>query len=165
MQLEAALRIADILDRRIPGCNPLAVTDGRLANLVFEVLGEEATRFDDGRMLIWNLARHDGYNIPPYPMAGCGDVKEFLADEGARNVPDWYRVHLGMDRASYDLLYQRCLVMVRNRERWRKVFDVPHAVMDARGACGGELAAAVREFLAFALSQKTPAEDPTLFKR
>ena len=42
-----------------------------------------------------DIARHDGYNIPAYPMAGCGDVREFLSDEDVRNVPEWYERHLG----------------------------------------------------------------------
>ena len=75
---------------------PVGITCGRLARLVEEILGDTIERYPDGRMLIWGIARHDGYNIPEYPMAGCGDVRQFLEDEGARNVPDWYERHLGI---------------------------------------------------------------------
>ncbi len=74
---------------------PLGVTLPRLLHLVDETMGEDMRRYPDGRMLIWDIARHDGYNIPAYPMAGCGDVREFLADEGVRTVPEWYERHLG----------------------------------------------------------------------
>ena len=77
---------------------PVGITCGRLARLVEEILGDTIERYPDGRMLIWGIARHDGYNIPEYPMAGCGDVREFLEDEGVRNVPDWYERHLGISR-------------------------------------------------------------------
>ncbi len=133
--------------------------------LAEECLGEDLWHFTDGRMLIWNLARHDGYNIPPYPMAGCGDVKEFLHDEGAANVPDWYRSHLGMDRQTYDHIYQYELVMVRNRANFRRVWVIPSAQLDfdaisLRTACSW-----VVTWGTFALSSLTDAQDPRLFKR
>ena len=59
---------------------PAGVTCGRLARLVEEILGDTIERYPDGRMLIWGIARHDGYNIPEYPMAECGDVREFLKE-------------------------------------------------------------------------------------
>ena len=96
---------------------PAGVTCGRLARLVEEILGDTIERYPDGRMLIWGIARHDGYNIPEYPMAGCGDVREFLEDEGARNVPDWYERHLGISREDYDAIWKYELVMVRNQAR------------------------------------------------
>ena len=128
-------------------------------------MGEDLARFPDGRMLIWAIARHDGYNIPPYPMAGCGDVKEFLSDEGARNVPDWYERHLGIDRDQYEAIYQYELVMVRNRKWWRKVYMVPSATMTRRGEPGGPLLEAIVKWLEFSLGEASDAEDPSLFRR
>lgn len=170
MNVPAAQRIANVLERLLAGgddaalvkLHGLSLTEKRLLSLVEEVLGPDIARFPDGRMLIWDIARHDGYRIPDYPMAGCGDVREFLADEGARNVPDWYRVHLGMERATYDEIYRYELVMVRNRALWRKVFLVPGATV----ACqDGRLPRELLGWLAFALGHATKVDDPTLFQR
>lgn len=114
--------------KRIQGLLPQAlgrVGCERLLQLVDEAMGDDLRRYPDGRMLIWDIARHDGYNIPAYPMAGCGDVREFLSDEDVRNVPEWYERHLGIGRDVYDEMYRYELVMVRNRTLWRRVFVVP----------------------------------------
>lgn len=141
------------------------VSDGHVLRLLQEAAGKDLSVFADGRMLVWDIARHDGYNIPAYPMAGCGDIKEFLADEGAHDVPDWYRVHLGMDSGTYKDIYKYELVMVRNRLRFRRVWVVPAATMaDAKGH-GGPLASAMLEWARFALGTVTDKEDPRLFKR
>ena len=164
MLLEAALHI----DHLLAGIDDLAgrsVTCGQLLTLLREVLGEDLAIYPDGRMLIWDIARHDGYRIPDYPMAGCGDVKEFLHDEGVRNVPEWYQAHLGMDRADYDEIYRFELVMVRNRALWRRVFMVPAATMSQTGASGGALLEAELSWLKFALGRQSDREDPRLFKR
>lgn len=164
MLLEAALRI----DCLLANTNDLAchgVTCGDLLRLLREVLGEDLAVYPDGRMLIWDIARHDGYRIPDYPMAGCGDVKEFLHDEGARNVPEWYELHLGMGRADYDEIYRYELVMVRNRALWRRVFAVPSSVMAQKGASGGALLEAELAWLRFALGRATDRDDARLFRR
>ena len=114
--------------KRIQGLLPQAlgrVRCDRLLQLVDEAMGDDLRRYPDGRMLIWDIARHDGHNIPAYPMAGCGDVREFLSDEDVRNVPEWYERHLGIGRDVYDEMYRYELVMVRNRALWRRVFVVP----------------------------------------
>lgn len=114
--------------KRIQGLLPQAlgrVGCERLLQLVDEAMGDDLRRYPDGRMLIWDIARHDGYNIPAYPMAGCGDVREFLSDEDVRNVPEWYEHHLGIGRDVYDEMYRYELVMVRNQALWRRVFVVP----------------------------------------
>lgn len=162
MLVSAAARLAALLDMPRP-LRERGVSAHRLLRLVDEVMGEDLARFSDGRMLIWHIARHDGYRIPDYPMAGCGDVKEFLADEGARNVPDWYRAHLGMDRTAYDQMYRYELVMVRNRALWRRVFFVPTATMASPDA--DLVARAALPWLTFALGRATSHDDPALFQR
>ena len=144
-----------------------ALTDARLLRLADEVLGEEMRRYPDGRMLIWDIAREDGYTIPPYPMAGCGDVREFLRDEGARDVPDWYERHLGMPREAYGRMYERELVMVRNRARWRRVWEVPAPVMQGGSLArlGGPVWRALEGWLTFALGEQDGTSDARLFKR
>lgn len=164
MLVEVVERIARILPP--PGQALLApVTCGHVLRLVDEALGDDLHRYPDGRMLIWDLARHDGYTIPAYPMAGCGDVREFLRDEGVRNVPEWYERHLGMDRSTYDAMYANELVMVRNRALWRKVFVVPTLVMARTHEDGGPLLEAMRSWVTFSLGLNSDAEDPGLFRR
>lgn len=141
------------------------LTNRQIYRLLIECLGEDIAVFPDGRMLIWNLARHDGYNIPPYPMAGCGDVKEFLHDEGAANVPDWYEKHLGIDGETYEHIYLYELIMVRNTQRYRRVWLVPSTTMSDDGRLGGPLAQAMHEWTEFALGAQTSRDDARLFKR
>lgn len=162
MLVSAARRLAALLDAP-RAASARGVSASRLLRLVDEVMGEDLARFPDGRMLIWHIARHDGYRIPDYPMAGCGDAREFLADEGARDVPDWYRVHLGMDRAAYDQMYRYELVMVRNRALWRRVFLAPTAAMASTDA--DAMARTALPWLAFALGSATSRDDPALFQR
>jgi hypothetical protein len=159
---------ATALLKRLPPAGealPFPVTCGKLLRLIEELLGDDLRRFPDGRMLIWDIARHDGYRIPEYPMAGCGDVREFLADEGARNVPDWYERHLGISREQYDQMYAYELVMVRNRALWRRVFVVPQATMAQTSLSAGPLLEELHGWLAFALGEQTAAENPVLFQR
>jgi len=73
----------------------------------------------DGMGYIFEYGRHQGYNLPPYPLAGCGEIREFLADQGVSDVPSWYeRIGVGpelyRDFYRYRLLvcmdtgYRRC---------------------------------------------------------
>ena len=142
-----------------------ALANGRILRLLRACLGEDLAVFPDGRMLIWDIARHDGYNIPPYPMAGCGDVKEFLRDEDAHDVPSWYEGHLGIPRETYDEIYRYELVMVRNRARYRRVWLVASSTMVDRDRLGGELARCMGEWATFAMGAQTSAQDVRLFKR
>lgn len=149
---------------RVRRIHPL--TDGRLLRATLECLGADVDVFSDGTMLIWHLARHDGYNIPPYPLAGCGDVREFLHDECARNVPDWYARHLGIGPDLYAQLYQYQLVMVRNRSRFRTVFCVPVTHMQDCSGLGGHLPGHLLAWLSFALgTDSTRADGYPVFKR
>lgn len=164
MNTVLARRVLRLLPQ--PGSElPAGVTCGRLARLVEEILGDTIERYPDGRMLIWGIARHDGYNIPEYPMAGCGDVREFLEDEGVRNVPDWYERHLGISREDYDAIWKYELVMVRNQAFWRRVFQVPTAVSQQASSLGGAYLEELRSWLTFALGNESVSDDPRLFKR
>lgn len=164
MLIEVVRRIAQLIPRDHQPL-PSPVTAGKLLALVDEAMGEDLHRYPDGRMLIWDIARHDGYTIPPYPMAGCGDVREFLRDEGARNVPEWYEKHVGIDQDSYTSMYAYELVMVRNRALWRKVFVVPSSVMAQRETSSGPLIDALHSWIAFGLGHATDRDNPRLFKR
>lgn len=64
---------------------------------------------------LFAYARHRGYDLPPYPLAGCGEIRAFFADEGVRNVPDWYGKKLGLDERAYEALPSQTVVVVRDR--------------------------------------------------
>ena len=76
-------------------------------------LGERA-EVGDASAYIFQYARSQGYMIPPYPMAGNGEFKEFLADQQVRNIPEWY-LKLGVDEEQYQRLNQQTIVVVRTR--------------------------------------------------
>ena len=58
----------------------------RALELLSFVLGDRAQVGDASRYL-FAYARHRGYDLPPYLLAGCGEIRAFFADEGVRNVP------------------------------------------------------------------------------
>lgn len=138
---------------------PAGVRPARLLGLVGEVLGGDFAFFRAGEMLIWEVARHEGYTIPAYPMAGCGDVREFLADYGARDVPSWYEAR-GVPRPIVADFYAWSCLMVRNRDFWRKILLVPTVDVDDTARLTPHLLRA----LSFCEGTATNAEDPTLFR-
>ena len=85
------------------------------------MLGDRA-QVGDASRYIFAYARHRGYDLPPYPLAGCGEIREFFADEGVRNVPDWYEKKLGLDERAYEALPSQTIVVVRDRADRRKAF-------------------------------------------
>ena len=93
----------------------------RLLELLSFVLGDRA-QVGDASRYIYAYARHRGYDLPPYPLAGCGEIREFFADEGVRNVPEWYERKLGLDEAAYASLPSQTVVAVRDRDNRRKAF-------------------------------------------
>lgn len=54
-------------------------------------------------------ARSAGYDIPAYPFAGSGELKEFLHDQGVASVPEWYE-RLGIGTSDLAALDARALV-------------------------------------------------------
>lgn len=93
----------------------------RALELLSFVLGDRAQVGDASRYL-FAYARHRGYDLPPYPLAGCGEIRAFFADEGVRNVPDWYGKKLGLDERAYEALPSQTIVVVRDRADRRKAF-------------------------------------------
>lgn len=96
-------------------------TPHRTFDLLSFVLGDRA-QVGDASRYIFAYARHRGYDLPPYPLAGCGEIREFFADEGVRNVPEWYARTLGLDEAAYAKLPAQTIVVVRDRDNRRKAF-------------------------------------------
>ena len=117
------------------------------------VLGDRA-QVGDASRYIFAYARHRGYDLPPYPLAGCGEIREFFADEGVRNVPDWYEKKLGLDERAYEALPSQTIVVVRDRADRRKAFflDAYENLADsgfARTLSEDDLEALLSRMLAF----------------
>ena len=93
----------------------------RALELLSFMLGDRA-QVGDASRYIFAYARHLGYDLPPYPLAGCGEIREFFADEGVRNVPEWYEKKLGVDERAYAALPSQTIVVVRDRGNRRKAF-------------------------------------------
>ena len=101
----------------------------RALELLSFVLGDRAQVGDASRYL-FAYARHRGYDLPPYPLAGCGEIRAFFADEGVRNVPEWYERKLGVPPQLYAQLPARTIVAVRDAANRRRAFvldSVRHA--------------------------------------
>lgn len=93
----------------------------RMLDVLSYILGDRA-QVGDASRYIFVYARHRGYGLPPYPLAGCGEIRAFFADEGVRNVPEWYARKLGLDEAAYAELPSQTVVVVRDRADRRKAF-------------------------------------------
>ena len=59
---------------------------------VADALGDRLTVGRASRYFVFR-ARSAGYDIPAYPFAGSGELKEFLRDQGVSSVPEWYEAH------------------------------------------------------------------------
>lgn len=92
----------------------------RLAQLVSVVLGDRIEVGDASRY-IYHYARRCGYDIPPYPLAGCGEIRQFFAEEGVENVPEWY-AKIGISAEDYERLHEKTIVALRNARNERTVF-------------------------------------------
>lgn len=93
----------------------------RLIDLLSFLLGDRA-QVGDASRYIFEYARHRGYDLPPYPLAGCGEIREFFADEGVRSMPEWYARKLGLDDVAYERLPSQTIVVVRDRDNRRRAF-------------------------------------------
>ncbi|MCI1665828.1 MAG: hypothetical protein LKI25_05610 [Atopobiaceae bacterium] len=137
---------------------PSSVSASALLSLALEVGGDDLTFFDSAEMLIWDVARHEGYDIPPYPLAGCGDAREFLSDAQVRSVPAWYEAR-GVDVGGGGRLCEQACLMARNGGFWRRVLPVPAMALESASA----LAPFLCEAIGFCLGDDDGAADPTLF--
>ena len=93
----------------------------RLAELLSSVLGDRVQAGDASRY-VFEYARRRGYDLPPYPLAGCGEIRAFFADEGVRNVPEWYERRLGVGDRAYAELPSQTIVVACDRDGRRKAF-------------------------------------------
>ena len=103
---------------------PRAIRVSSLLSLTEEVLGDDFSLFRSGEMLLWDVARHEGYNIPSNPVANSREARAFLDSYGAADVPAWYKDR-GVSYGVTDRFYKYACIMARNMHFWRKVIVVP----------------------------------------
>ncbi len=65
----------------------------------------------DASHYIYHFARKQGWDIPAYPLAGCGEIKRFFTEQGVSDVPSWY-VKIGVEPERAKRLYGNTLVAV-----------------------------------------------------
>lgn len=141
-----ALKVRQWLDER-----PERIDGGAALRLVVDLLGRRA-RVYQGDLYIFEYAREQGYYLPPYPMAGSGELRRFLADQGARDIPSWYAgIGIG-DELYRELAHHKLLVLMRkDYQRQAIVLDIgyPETAYDGEGAGhrAGDLARYIIDFV------------------
>ena len=157
-----------VVRQRLPkpssaGSNPVArsrATDRpfRGPKLAQEICRDDLDYFESAEMLVWEVARHEGFVIPDYPLASNSEVKAFLKEYNARDVADWYQKR-GVLRSSYDQFWKSSALMARNRTFWRKVIVFPKSDMDDANLLARDLCVAVT----FCMGKEDGERDSRLF--
>lgn len=93
--------------------NLLAHADVADTARMVAVLLSSRVEVGDASLYLRHYARSQGYDIPAYEFAGCGEMKRFLADQGVRDAPGWY-ARIGVPREEAGALWGRTLVAARN---------------------------------------------------
>ena len=93
----------------------------RMLELLSLLLGERA-QVGDASRYVYEYGRRAGYSLPAYPLDGSGEFREFFAEEGVRNVPEWYERKLGVPPQLYAQLPARTVVAVRDAANRRRAF-------------------------------------------
>lgn len=92
----------------------------RLAALASHALGDRCV-VGSPSGYVFALARSFGYDIPPYPLAGSGEIRDFFRDEGVANLPEWY-ASIGIEGNDYERLHEKTAVVVRGSAGTRTLF-------------------------------------------
>jgi hypothetical protein len=114
----------EMLSQLIVGENPRI--DVQCAARIFAAVMESRVEVGDASAYIYHFARQQGWDIPAYPLAGCGEIRQFFAEQGVIDIPSWY-VKIGVPRERAERLYGDTLVAVRGPEFSRLAF-----VLDGR---------------------------------
>lgn len=137
---------------------PREVAPVALLGLAGEIGREDLTFFDSAEMLVWDVARHEGYVIPEYPLDSNSEARKFFAEYGVADVPSWYEDR-GVPRAKSSSFWLYSAFMARNREFWRKVVVFPKAHLTDANLLAGDVSQAI----GFCLSSLTGDDDTRLF--
>ena len=137
---------------------PQQVKPEALLKLAQEICRDDLDYFESAEMLVWEVARHEGFVIPDYPLASNSEVKAFLKEYNARDVADWFQKR-GVLRSSYDQFWKSSALMARNRTFWRKVIVYPKSDMDDANLLARDLCVAVT----FCMGKEDGERDSRLF--
>ena len=137
---------------------PQQVKPEALLKLAQEICRDDLDYFESAEMLVWEVARHEGFVIPDYPLASNSEVKAFLKEYNARDVADWYQKR-GVLRSSYDQFWKSSALMARNRTFWRMVIVFPKSDMDDANLLARDLCVAVT----FCMGKEDGERDSRLF--
>ena len=137
---------------------PQQIKPEALLKLAQEICRDGLDYFESAEMLVWEVARHEGFVIPDYPLASNSEVKAFLKEHDARDVADWYQKR-GVLRSSYDQFWKSSALMARNRTFWRKVIVFPKSDMDDANLLARDLCVAVT----FCMGKEDGERDSRLF--
>lgn len=92
----------------------------RLVPLAALVLGDRV-QVGNASRYVYYYAKSQGYDIPSYPLSTSGEIKQFFADEGVRNIPEWYE-KIGVPAQDYHTLQTMTAVAVRGRGTLRTLY-------------------------------------------
>jgi hypothetical protein len=118
-----ALRVRALLEE-----HPERVSGAAAFRLVVDLCSDRAV-LHDGMAYIFAYGRHQGYNLPPYPLAGCGEIREFLSDQGVTNLPEWYE-RIGIDAETYHDFYRYRLLVCIDPEYRRHALPIKISWLD-----------------------------------
>lgn len=137
---------------------PQLPSASRILSLGCEIGAEDLQYFENADMLIWEVARHEGFIIPDYPLASSGEARKFLAEYQVEDVNSWYQQR-GVSAGVIDRFWQYSAFMARNRRFWRKVIVFPRSDCENARA----IMANVQAALEFCLTSVEGDSDSTLF--
>lgn len=92
----------------------------RLVPLAALVLGDRV-QVGNASRYVYHYAQSQGYEIPSYPLSSSGEIKQFFADEGVANIPEWYE-KIGIPAQDYHMLQTMTAVAVRGRGAQRTLY-------------------------------------------
>lgn len=92
----------------------------RLVPLAALVLGDRV-QVGNASRYVYHYAKSQGYDIPSYPLSTSGEIKQFFADEGVKNIPEWYE-KIGVPVNDYNALQTMTAVAVRGRGTLRTLY-------------------------------------------
>lgn len=137
---------------------PDTVSSDALLSLALEIGGDDLQFFEASDMLVWEVARHEGYIIPDYPLDSNSEARKFFAEHKVDDVPSWYMAR-GVRKEQTEHFWRYSAFMARNRLFWRRVILFPRSDMESPNKLANSVSAA----LSFCLTSTTGADDSTLF--
>ena len=135
---------------------PERVGAKQLLDLVCEVCDEDLEFYDAADQLVWGLARRCGDPVSD-PLEPKGHAKDFLAEFGVENVPQWY-AQRGIPEKAFPTLFTYSAFCARDPKFLRCVIVIPPHALDKADT----LAPYVIRALRVCLADHDPS-DPTLF--